>query len=45
MGKQWLRRSYGKISAVTLDIEKGEVVKEFYRHDIKNKRSRINGTG
>ena len=40
MVKQLLRRSYGKISAVTLDIEKGEVVKEFYRHDIKNKRSR-----
>ena len=40
MVKQWLHRSYGKISEVTLDIKKGEVVKEFYRHDIKNKRDR-----
>ena len=40
MVKQWLHRSNGKISAVTIDIEKSVVVKEFYRHDIKNKRAR-----
>jgi len=40
MVQQWLHRSYGKISEVTLDIKKCEVVKEFHRHDIKNKRSR-----
>ena len=40
MVQQWLYRSYGKISEVTLDIKKCEVVKEFHRHDINKKRSR-----
>ena len=36
----WLHRSNGKISEVTMDLEKGEVVKEFFRHDDIYKRMR-----
>ena len=39
MVKQWLHRSNGKISAVTIDIEKGVVVKEFILRGSKQHQS------
>jgi len=37
---KWLHRSNGKLSEVTMDIDKGEVVKEFYRKPTLDKRTK-----